>query len=82
MTIEGPAEEMTDLLKDTESPYLLKNKLYVFRIGVRSNPSVTPNPNTWSIDISGESSVAFPGFTLWTFTTPVFLVGLDCQDFG
>ncbi|CAD7959916.1 unnamed protein product [Amoebophrya sp. A25] len=50
------------------SPYLVANDVYAFRIGVLSNPKRTPSPNTWTIDVSDESSMAFPGFTLWTFT--------------
>eukprot|EP00392_Amoebophrya_sp_AT5.2_P009519 g9547.t1 len=50
------------------SPFLVANDVYAFRIGILANPPVTPSPNTWTIDVSDESSMAFPGFTLWTFT--------------
>ncbi|CAD7936810.1 unnamed protein product [Amoebophrya sp. A120] len=50
------------------SPFLVANDVYAFRIGILANPPVTPNPNTWTIDVSDESSMAFVGFTLWTFT--------------
>ncbi|CAJ1376466.1 unnamed protein product [Effrenium voratum] len=42
--------------------------LYVFRIGVRSNPHSTPDWNKWSINFNDESSDPFQGFTVWTFT--------------
>eukprot|EP00435_Cladocopium_sp_Y103_P043471 s788_g12.t1 len=42
--------------------------LYVFRIGVRSNPPSTPDWNKWSMNFNDESSDPFQGFTVWTFT--------------
>eukprot|EP00913_Durusdinium_trenchii_P029561 g27710.t2 len=42
--------------------------LYVFRIGVRSNPPTTPEWNKWSMNFNDESSDPFQGFTVWTFT--------------
>jgi hypothetical protein len=47
---------------------LQRNKKYVFRIKVASNPIITPQQNKWTIDFSDESSEPFDGFSLWTFT--------------
>jgi hypothetical protein len=48
---------------------LLGEKKYAFRIGVASNPDLTPQDyNQWVVDFGGETSEPFDGFTLWTFT--------------
>ena len=59
----------------------------MFRIGVASNPPVTPTRNKWTIEYAGESSDPFDGFVLHTFTdlklTPVNSARLsnDPNDF-
>ncbi|CAD7925059.1 unnamed protein product [Amoebophrya sp. A120] len=50
---------------------------YVFKLQIQNNPSTTPDPNYWTLEYNGESSVPFEGFTLMTATgvtiTPVSL---------
>mmetsp|Transcript_863 Transcript_863/g.1807 ORF Transcript_863/g.1807 Transcript_863/m.1807 type:complete len:3591 (+) Transcript_863:462-11234(+) len=41
---------------------------YVFRLEIANNPSSTPNPNYWTLEYNGESSLPFEGFTLMTAT--------------
>lgn len=47
---------------------LMKNELYIFRIGIKSNPMVTPTFNRWIVQLAGESSEPIEGMTLWAFT--------------
>ena len=55
MFIEQEERRLSQINK--HSPYLVGNDVYAFRIGVLSNPKKTPNPNTWTIDVSDESSI-------------------------
>eukprot|EP00434_Breviolum_minutum_P012510 symbB.v1.2.011022.t1/scaffold731.1/size168158/3 len=54
---------------------LRTNRLYALRVTV-TNPLEIPEINTWSFEFASESAVAFPSFTVWTFTdislTPKF----------
>lgn len=52
----------------TIPPGLDSAKTYVFRLGIESNPPTTPDPNLWTIEFNGESSLPFAGFTLQTAT--------------
>eukprot|EP00931_Biecheleriopsis_adriatica_P048558 TRINITY_DN28067_c0_g1_i1.p1 TRINITY_DN28067_c0_g1~~TRINITY_DN28067_c0_g1_i1.p1 ORF type:complete len:3244 (-),score=551.12 TRINITY_DN28067_c0_g1_i1:114-9845(-) len=52
---------------------MLANELYIFRIGVLSNPKTTPAVNRWTVQFAGEASEPIEGMTLWAFTdTSVF----------
>ncbi|CAD7940504.1 unnamed protein product [Amoebophrya sp. A25] len=50
--------------------FLTAGMLYVFRIGIKSNPRYTPTRNFFALEFNGESANTdlMPGFTLWTFT--------------
>ena len=50
----GPMAALT--VTPTEDVFLRGNGLYIFRIQIKRNPAVTPDPNTWTIDYNGESS--------------------------
>ena len=67
----GPGPEAWIKFTPTNGHNLKKEKLYLFRIRIKANPMVTPNPNYWTIDFNGQSGEAAPGFTLWTFTNIV-----------
>jgi len=45
---------------------LLRGNVYVFRIGVRSNPMITPAWNRWTIEYNSKASEPFGGFPVWT----------------
>lgn len=47
---------------------LKQNELYIFRIGIKSNPMVTPTFNRWIVQLAGEASEPIEGMTLWAFT--------------
>jgi len=47
---------------------LVNNLLYVFRIGMKSNPPLTPGVNRWTIQLGEEASEPIEGMTLWAFT--------------
>eukprot|EP00933_Yihiella_yeosuensis_P034075 TRINITY_DN27621_c0_g1_i2.p1 TRINITY_DN27621_c0_g1~~TRINITY_DN27621_c0_g1_i2.p1 ORF type:complete len:1376 (+),score=242.81 TRINITY_DN27621_c0_g1_i2:170-4297(+) len=46
----------------------VNNMLYIFRIGIQSNPLLTPSANRWTIQVAGEASEPMEGMTLWAFT--------------
>eukprot|EP00439_Symbiodinium_sp_Y106_P025822 s3349_g3.t1 len=47
---------------------LIANELYIFRIGIKSNPMVTPEVNRWVVQLGSEASEPIEGMTLWAFT--------------
>lgn len=63
---------------------LLPQRVYLFRIGIKRNPKITPFPNSWSITLGWESSGAMPGFPVWTFPgirlAPVLLAWSNKTD--
>lgn len=65
---------------------LVKQRLYMFKIGIKTNPKATPMPyrNSWLVEYGRESSGVVPGFDVWTFTNyfldPVSLAWTDKVD--
>lgn len=65
----------------TFGPGLAANKLYLFRIEYRANPSATPERNKWQLTLGDETSGEITGFPVWTFPNafvdPVALAWTD-----
>jgi len=59
---------------------LVNNRLYLFRIGLESNPLTTPNPNRWTIELNQEASEPFEGMTLWAFTDTKIVPVVTSRD--
>lgn len=63
------ADRMASLwLQFATGARLIANELYIFRIGIKSNPMVTPEVNRWVVQLGSEASEPIEGMTLWAFT--------------